>query len=150
MMKTSEQIMEEARKRVLTRQICNNNELVAFLEKAATIDASVTSAELKDEAIRRGFYAHFGKRYALLLQASIDLAKDAIECRMVPDPEELDIFLEGAVDFFKDSRTPEKVNMDLRIEARQAGLYDVVERRKLDEGSIQTKPSRLFEYSATA
>ena len=119
---TIEQILEEARIRILTREIHNHHTLAAFFRSWAASGVSVNVEDLTKEAVRRGFYRHFGRLYISLLHVAIDLGKDAIDWRLLQDEAELLVFLKAAADLFRDSHAPEKVLTDLKIDARQGTL----------------------------
>ena len=71
-MNSIEQILEEARMRILPRQIHNHDTLAVFFRSWVASSASVNLDELTEEAVRSGLYRHFGA--PLWLKTGVRLA----------------------------------------------------------------------------
>ncbi len=128
------EITSDGLQRILAHNIHGSRGLLKHLYLKASFDESVTVEQLQQEAVRQGLYRLLGKRYALALSSMIALAEDAILHRQINSDDELAIFLEGAAASLNRFDRGDKALRDLRIDARQKGLYTLIERRDTHEG----------------
>jgi hypothetical protein len=121
-----DRILEGARKRILTLQIRTAQALTDFIEEECGCNASVDSREVLDAAIGRGLFRYIGGCYQNALNTKIADAREAIVHGIVRNDAELVEYLKSAAPTTASWMPVEKVFNDLKIDARQAGLYRLI------------------------
>lgn len=122
-------VLSSAKNRIMALEIANTAMLTDFLEEAAAIDLTLTSRELIDEAIKAGLYAFMGKQYQLGLDYIIGLASDAIAHGLITSESGLASYLTRKAPLIANGIDAERVLMDLKIDARQGGLFERIRER---------------------
>jgi hypothetical protein len=129
------EIIEDTAERVLAHRIESSMALLEYLSFRASFEEDLSVEQLQQEAVKRGIYYLLGKRYALALQSAITLASEAILNGMIHSTDELALFLHGAAAALACFRRENKALLDLQIEARQEGLYRLLERMTTHESN---------------
>lgn len=122
-----DRILEGARKGILTFQIRTAQALTDFIEEECGCNASADSREVLDAAIGRGLFRYLGGCYQSVLNTTIAHARAAIVHAIVRNDEELVEYLKSAAATTASWMPVDKVFNDLRIDARQAGLYRLIQ-----------------------
>lgn len=124
-------VLTSARKKILALEIQNTGMLTDFLEEAAAIDLEITSRDMIDAAIKAGLYVFMGRQYQLGLDSVIALAGEAIANDIIATDDELLGYLSRKVPSIANGIDPAKTLTDLKIDARQGGLYGQLHARPL-------------------
>src|ERR1700751_4116013 len=117
------QLMDRAETRILAHEIYTGGALTEFIEdecKALTLNFQLAYAE----ALARGLYRVLGEAYQKALDSIIRMVKEDIMGGLIETTGDLEFYFESAAARNEIPLMPQKkVIVDLRIDARQAGLY---------------------------
>ena len=120
------QLMDRAETRILAHEIYTGGALTEFIEdecKALTLNFQLAYAE----ALARGLYRILGERYQKALTSTIRMVREDIMSGLIETTSDLEFYLESAARTYVPWMPREKAILDLRIDARQAGLYELLE-----------------------
>ncbi len=110
-----------------------------YLSFRASLDESLSVEQLQREAVNQGLYHYLGGKYALALSSSIALAEGAILYGLIDSANELASFFQSTAVSLERFRCEEKALWELRIDARQNGLYNLLERRRPHESNTDSE-----------
>jgi hypothetical protein len=118
--------MYRAETRILARNIYTGGALTEFLEKEC--EASNLNFDLAyAEALARGLYRFLGEQYQAALTFTIQQAAEDIIGGLIENKADLRFYFESAARNSISHMPREKAIRDLTIDARQAGLFDLLE-----------------------
>lgn len=121
------QLMDRAETRILAHEIYTGGQLTEFLENAcAASNLNFRSAYV--EALARGLYRVLGEAYQKALDSIIRMVKEDIMSGLIETPGDFEFYFESAARNEIPLMPRNKVIVDLRIDARQAGLYELLEK----------------------
>jgi hypothetical protein len=124
-MNTAAEIIEAARQRIRAHRIECSVDLLEYLSFWASLE-DVDLEVLQEEAVRQGLYRCLGQQYALALKSAISQARNAIQLGMIGSEAELAAFIQTMGDSLKCFRREDRTLSDLSIDARQAGLFELI------------------------
>ena len=119
------QLISLAWTRVLTQAIYKGGALTVFLERECQ-EQGIQFEVAYAEALSSGLYRYLGSRYQSALTAVIGKARDSIDFGLILDEDELRRYLDDAAHSAIPHMPSEKVLVDLMIDARQSGLFDLL------------------------
>jgi hypothetical protein len=120
------QLMDRAETRILAHEIYTGGALTAFLEKECrALNLNFESAYT--EALSRGLYRVLGERYQKVLTSTIRMAEEDIRSGLIENMADLRFYFESVARNYVPRMPREKVVVDLTIDARQAGLFELLE-----------------------
>jgi hypothetical protein len=100
--------------------------LTAYFQRVVAEHNYVTERELVDLALKRGLYSILGRKYQQQLDKILYAAKKEIMAGQITSSTLLRVFLDGESHGITGGYDREKVKVDLLIDARQKGLYDLL------------------------
>jgi hypothetical protein len=120
------QLMDRAETRILAHEIYTGGALTAFLEKeCGALNLNFEFAYT--EALSRGLYRVLGERYQKVLTSTIRMAEEDIRSGLIENMADLRFYFESVARNYVPRMPREKVVVDLTIDARQAGLFELLE-----------------------
>jgi hypothetical protein len=120
------QLMDRAETRILAHEIYTGGALTEFIEhecKALTLNFQLAYAE----ALARGLYRVLGEAYQKALDSIIRMVKEDIMSGLIETPGDFEFYFECSARNEIPLMPRDKVIVDLRIDTRQAGLYELLE-----------------------
>lgn len=120
------QLMYRAETRILARDIYTGGALTEFLEKECEA-SNLNFNSAYAEALERGLYRFLGEQYQAALTFTIQQASEDIIDGLIQNKDDLRLYFESVAGNSIAQMPSKKVIVDLTIDARQAGLFDLLE-----------------------
>jgi hypothetical protein len=121
------QLMDGAETRILAHEIYTGGHLTEFLTNAcAASNLNFESAYV--EALARGLYRVLGEAYQKALASIIRMLREDIMRGLIETTGDLEFYFESVARTEIPLMPRDKVIVDLRIDSRQAGLYELLEK----------------------
>lgn len=141
------EIVLAAEREVLAHTIESTRDLRAYL---CLRGGEAGLENLQEEAVARGLYRYMGERYSKKLASTLSRTRRCILAGRIRTDDELRFHLTTTASTFMRFRDVELVVNDFLIEARQTGLYSLIEQVHARYGVSPQSVSSTRNEGATA